>query len=386
MQERSVRLERKQWLKNRLQTLFDAAPELEARFKAVRSFGSEVRISEYHLTNACNIRCKGCWFFEFGHDKSAKEAKTLEEWQAFIAAQRRQRINSALLIGGEPTMFQERIAAFVDGMKNVTISTNGLLALPQEEKFARVSVMISLFGGGPLDDELRAIKPSGRSFTGLFEQALQNYRDDPRANFVFAVTERSVPYIEDTVRRIAENGNQVTINFYSQYNAAHPLRIENQQRLLQEVLRVKALYPQVVVSHQQHILGVITGRAWCGEFSGATCPSISQSHPANAERIANGHPYLHFFNTWKADLQTLEVCCTSGHCDDCRDSQAVFSWQMVNLEASLNSVADLRTWIEVAESYWSQFVWTPYHRSQLAARESAAALAAAAAPHAALSV
>ena len=29
-------------------------------------------MTEYHLTNACNIRCQGCWFFEFGHDKKTR--------------------------------------------------------------------------------------------------------------------------------------------------------------------------------------------------------------------------------------------------------------------------------------------------------------------------
>ena len=32
------------------------------------------------------------------------------------------------------------------------------------------------------------------------------------------------------------------------------------------------------------------------------------------------------FNAWAADFKTVNFCCTSGHCEDCRDSQAVFSW------------------------------------------------------------
>jgi hypothetical protein len=35
------------------------------RFRAVRSFSRSVRASEYHITNACNLRCRGCWFFTF---------------------------------------------------------------------------------------------------------------------------------------------------------------------------------------------------------------------------------------------------------------------------------------------------------------------------------
>jgi len=361
---RTARLERKQWLAQRLEALLGGDPALEIRFKAVKAFGSGVRISEYHLTNACNIRCDGCWFFTFGHDKASLEAKNLGAWEDFIEAQRHKRVNAALLIGGEPTLFLDRIEAFVKRMRYVTISTNGYKPLPNDERFRNVGMLVSVFGGGPLDDELRAIKPGGRRFTGLFDQALRNYRDDPRPTFVFAVTERSVPYVRETVRRIHENGNRVTINFYSEYNTSHPLRAANQRRLLDEVMEVKQRYPDTILSHPEHIAGVLTGKAWCGEFSGQTCPSVSSDHVANRERIRNGNAVLPFFNTYKPDLETLEVCCTSGHCDGCRDSQAVYSWQVVSLEKSLQSKENLQTWIEVAESYWSQFIWTPFHWSK----------------------
>ena len=78
--------------------------------------------------------------------------------------------------------------------------------------------------------------------------------------------------------------------------------------------------------------------------------------------MLNGNPILPVFNTWSADLQTVKFCCTSGHCDGCRDSQAVFSWLLVSLERFLESRDSLRTWVEIAESYWSQFYWSPYHR------------------------
>ncbi|MDF3836316.1 radical SAM protein [Cupriavidus basilensis] len=356
----SLHQQRKLAITERLPQLLDGDPELAARFQAVRGFSARVRAAEYHLTNACNIRCKGCWFFEFGHDKSAPEAKALDDWTAFIEAQRKKKVNAALLIGGEPTLFIDRIAAFVERMRYVSISTNGLKAFPNVAPFENVTVFITLFGGGPLDDELRAIKPGGTRFTGLFDTALANYADDPRACFVYAVTEGGLSYIEPTVRRICDNGNTVTFNFYSQYNTGHPLRMQNEQRLLREMLRVRERYPDTVLNHPAHIEAMVTGQAWCGSFGYDTCPSISQDHPDNQARLANGNPGLTFFNTWKADLQTLERCCTSGHCEGCRDSQAVYSWLIVSLAGSLASRETLRTWVEVAESYWRQFIWSPY--------------------------
>jgi hypothetical protein len=38
---------------------------LAGRFARVRAYSKGTRASEYPLTSACNIRCTGCWFFEY---------------------------------------------------------------------------------------------------------------------------------------------------------------------------------------------------------------------------------------------------------------------------------------------------------------------------------
>jgi organic radical activating enzyme len=341
-------------------------PELAERLKKLRNFAATIRISEYHVTNACNLRCRGCWFFEFGHDAKTSEEKSLDELERFIEAEKARRITAALLIGGEPTLFPERVRAFAKALKYVTVSSNGLRKLPDDEDFAKVNVMLTIFGGGRLDDELRAIKPGGQRFAGLFDTMLRNYRNDERACFVYALTERGIDDIEETIGRIADNGNRITFNFYSEYDKKDPIRLTREQELLHEALRVKARYPDVVVSHPMHIQGIITGRSNWGSFGYHSCPSISIDFPGHRERFANGNPTLPFFNTYNADLKSIEFCCTSGHCDGCRDSQAVYSWLLVNMDWHLASREALLEWIEMAESYWRQFVWSPYHRRRTA--------------------
>ena len=330
------------------------------RFRAVRSFSRKVRASEYHVTNACNLRCRGCWFFAFEFDKRTKEQADLASLRVFIEKERARHINAALLIGGEPTLVPVRVMAFVESMEYVTISTNGLHPLPHTG-FERVSVGITLFGGGGVDDELRAISPGGRRFTGLFETALRNYRGDRRAIFNYAVTGSAVPHIDETVRRISDNGNRVTFNVYSEYQTHTPLKhSDDQQRLLDEILPVAQKYPGAVVAHPYYVRALITGRSDFGRFGYDVCPSISRDHPAHGARLANGNPTLPLFNVYAADGQTLQFCCTSGHCDGCRDSQAVQSWLLVSARQFLHSQEALRTWIELAETYWRQFIWSPY--------------------------
>jgi uncharacterized Fe-S cluster-containing radical SAM superfamily protein len=340
--------------------LAGADEDLIARFRAVRAFSRSVRASEYHVTNACNLRCRGCWFFTFAFDKATKDETDLAGLRGFIERERARHINAALLIGGEPTLVPDRVMAFVERMDYVTISTNGLHSLPRAG-FERVSIGVTLFGGGSLDDELRAITPSGRAFSGLFETALRNYRDDPRAIFNYAVAGSGVAHVEDTVRRIRDNGNRVTFNLYSEYDTDAPLRNSRDQRLLDELLAITAAYPDAVVAHPYYLRALITGETQFGRFGYDVCPSVSWDHRDHAVRRANGNPTLPLFNAYGSDLRTIQFCCTSGRCDGCRDSQAVQSWLLVSTRQFLHSQEGLRTWVELAESYWSQFVWSPYH-------------------------
>jgi hypothetical protein len=333
--------------------------DLLARFRAVRAFSRSVRASEYHITNACNLRCRGCWFFTFAFDKATKDETDRAELRDFIKRERARHINAALLIGGEPTLVPDRVIAFVERMEYVTISTNGLRPLPRAG-FEQVSIGITLFGGGSLDDQLRAITPAGRAFSGLFETALRNYRNDPRAIFNYAVAGTGFDHVRDTVQRIRDNGNQVTFNLYSEYDTDAPLRHSRDQRLLNELLEVAAGYPDAVVAHPYYLRALITGETEFGRFGYDVCPSVSWDHPRHAIRRANGNPTLPLFNAYGSDLRTIQFCCTSGHCDGCRDSQAVQSWLLVSARQFLHSEEGLRTWVELAESYWRQFVWSPY--------------------------
>src|SRR5437870_9190215 len=297
----------------RLATRLAGADEaLLGRFLAVRSFSRTIRASEYHITNACNLRCRGCWFFTFEFDKETKDQTDLARLRGFIDLERARHINAALLIGGEPTLVPDRVMAFVEGMEYVTISTNGLRPLPRAG-FERVSIGITLFGGGDLDDELRAITPGGRTFTGLFEIALRNYRDDPRVIFNYAVTGSGVEHIEGTVRQIRDNGNRVTFNLYSEYHTDTPLQHSQDRRLLDEVLCVAGAYPDAVVAHPYYLRALVTGETEFGRFGYDVCPSVSWDHRGHADRRANGNPVLPVFNVYAADLQTVQFCCTSGH-------------------------------------------------------------------------
>ncbi|MGX7825347.1 radical SAM protein [Actinokineospora sp. 24-640] len=355
----------RQWTKKRLSELLAERPDMAERMTRIRRFARTVRACEVHLTNACNIRCKGCWYFEGGFDTAVRELTDVDKIRAFARRIADEGTTQATLIGGEPTLVPQRIEPFLEYLPFVTVSTNGLRPMPDLPGSEKMSIVVSLFGGGPLDDDLRAIRPNGKTFSGLFDKALSHYRDDPRVMFIYALSEPGLPFVEPTVRRIAENGNIVTFNFYSEHGTDHPLRIKDETSTLAEAMRVKEMYPEAVVSHPYFISSLITGRShWGGTFGYDVCPSLSVNNPVHAQRVANGNPVLPGFTVWGADYETQQFCCTSGDCGGCRDSQAVYSWLVVSVNRFLDSTERLELWLDLAESYWRQWYWSPFHASK----------------------
>jgi hypothetical protein len=153
----------------------------------------------------------------------------------------------------------------------------------------------------------------------------------------------------------------VTFNYYSAYGSEPgPREQDAEARLLDEALRVRAAYPETVGVTPLYIRTLITGRTHWATWGYDVCPTLSRSHPAHVERLANGHPVLPGFESLAADQETPNFCCASAQCGQCRDSQAIYSWLLISLPHFLDSTERLREWLDNAEHYWRQFVWSPY--------------------------
>ena len=165
-------------------------------------------------------------------------------------------------------------------------------------------------------------------------------------------------YVEETVEKIIDNKNVLTFNYYTDYsNKNNILFQEKNSKLLEVLKKLKEKYPNKINSSIEHIEAIVTGTSWLGNLNYESCPSISYEHISNQENINNGKSHLPFFNTYKSDLKTIEFCCTSGHCDECRDSQAVYSWLLMGFKNSRQNEDSLNKWLSSSINYWNQFVW-----------------------------
>jgi hypothetical protein len=344
---------------------FGGDKELRDRFFRLMKYSAWRRTMLVHITNKCNLRCRGCWFFEDGFDRNVIEETEPEKWREFAHREALRGINTAVLIGGEPTLYPQRIASIRERIPCVTVSTNGEVLLSKVD-FPDVTIALTMFGGIKTDAKIRAIRYNGKPFSGLMDRVLQNYQHDQRAGFVYGLSSLAIDEIRPTVRIVQDAGLRVTFNFYRDFCNGSLETEEQERRLIDEAMAVADAFPETVISHPYYIEALLSGKTEWGEFNGETCPTASIHYPGNTKRLANGHPFLTDFNAYSSDLRPTR-CCNGGNCDSCRDSQVISSWLLVNSKKFMRNPEMIKTWVDMSEAYWSQFVWSPYHPSQILA-------------------
>lgn len=173
------------------------------RYKRISNLN--IRSSIYDVTNQCNLRCKGCFFFSSNEHRAAREEMDLPKWEAFIDREKERGVNLAILIGGEPTLYLDRIEAFYRRLPTYC-ATNGLIKVPRD-RFPDLMVGISLWGS-PEDEKLLR----GRD---TFAVSSKNYAGDPYTYYLYTITPRQVGKIEPVIKKIADVGLKVHLQLLS---------------------------------------------------------------------------------------------------------------------------------------------------------------------------
>ncbi|HOX14618.1 MAG TPA: 4Fe-4S cluster-binding domain-containing protein [Smithellaceae bacterium] len=308
-----------------------------------------IRSSIYDLTNRCNLRCKGCFFFSSGEHHVTEET-AIEKWEQFIDQEKARGVNLAILIGGEPTLCMDRLAAFYKRLPTYC-ATNGLIKVPRDQ-FPDMMVGISLWGGGEDEKVLRG--------QDTFAISSKNYEGDPYTYYLYTVTPRQVGRIEPVIRRIADVGLKVHLQLLSNDESVDGFywRQDELDDLRLEMDAMLDRYPQTVISSKYYHEVITTGMMLGRRFGWQECPSVTESLDT---RKPPTRRLIHFYR-WAADLHTVHRCCTSAtrDCSTCKDGAAHMSWIMVNKRAHMNTTRDFQNWIEVYEMFAKLYRLIPW--------------------------
>jgi hypothetical protein len=315
---------------------------------AVRAAGP-IRSISVDLTNVCNLRCEGCYYFSEGMDESRTgDAATLD---AFVARERERGTNFVTIVGGEPSLVLDRLRVLYRAFR-LSVATNGLVRIPRED-FEDLPIGVAVWGDHATDTRLR-----GGGRRAVFAPALRNYRDDPRAFFYYTVAPGHAAEVEAVVDQCVQNGNRVLFNFYGDLeHRGGDLDYQLGFGAVRDAVdRAIDRHPDKILMTSRLARVVTTGRLFEESWGHATCTSISPDHPSNAERIENGRPYSKHFRSYNADLVTTRRCCTAidRDCASCFDTWQHFSWVMLNMRAHMGSERNFTEWL--ATTYLFYFI------------------------------
>jgi MoaA/NifB/PqqE/SkfB family radical SAM enzyme len=316
------------------------------RYKAVSKLN--IRSSIYDVTNKCNLRCKGCFFFSSDEHKAAAEEMDIKKWEAFIDKEMDRGVNLAILIGGEPTLYLDRVEAFYKRLPTFC-ATNGLIKIPRD-RFADLMLGISLWGDEADEKILRG--------KDTFSISSKNYEGDPNVYYLYTLTPKQVGKIELIIKKIRETGLKVHLQLLSNDEGVDGFSWEPEQL---EAIRVEMddmldRYPETVISSKYYHEIITTGKMLGRSFGWNECPSVTQP-------LDNRDPQpkrLIEFIRWASDLNTMHRCCTSEtrDCASCKDAH--MSWVMVNKRAHIRTTKDLQNWIEVYEMFAKLYQFIPW--------------------------
>jgi MoaA/NifB/PqqE/SkfB family radical SAM enzyme len=318
------------------------------RYKRISKLN--IRSSIYDVTNRCNLRCRGCFFFSSGEDRAADEETDLAAWEAFIDRERARGVNLAILIGGEPTLALDRVEAFYRRLPTFC-ATNGLIKVDRD-RFPDMMVGISLWGDEADERDLR-----GRD---TFAVSSKNYAGDPHTYYLYTITPRQLGQTERIVTKIRDVGLKVHMQLLSNDEVVDGFSWKPGELVAvrDEMDAMLDRYPDTVVSSKYYHEIITTGKMLGRPFGWTECPSVTE--PLDT-RDPKPRRLIHFIR-WASDLATMHRCCTSEtrDCSTCKDGAAHMSWVMVNKRAHMRSTRDLKNWIEIYEMFAKLYQFIPW--------------------------
>ena len=323
-------------------------PEWYERYKRISRLN--IRSSIYDVTNRCNLRCKGCFFFSSGEDQAASEENDTKKWEAFIDREKERGVNLAILIGGEPTLCLDRVEAFYRRLPTFCAS-NGLIKVPRD-RFPDMMLGISLWGDEKDEKLLRG--------KDAFSISSKHYAGDPHVYYLYTLTPNQIGKIERIVKKIRDVGLKVHMQLLSNDEGVDGFnwKPEELNTIRFEMDETLDAYPETVISSKYYHKIITTGKMFDRTFGWNECPSVTEPLDRRNPRPKR----LIEFIRWASDLETMHRCCTSKtrDCSICKDGAAHMSWVMVNKRLHIRTPKDLRNWIEVYEMFAKLYQFIPW--------------------------
>ena len=324
-----------------------ADPAIHARWNKVRKYFF-LRESTYDMTNRCNIRCEGCYYFNGEKHLTVEERDPLA-WKHLMEAEKERGITFVVLAGAEPSLVPELCRQCFKTIPMGAIATNGLHAIPRDIDYR---IHVSVWGND-------ATSLTVRKAPKMLDRQMEIYRDDPRAIFIYTFTPYNIDDAAEVTRILAENGQRISFNMFSApvgYSGELRHSAESLQRTAEMMARLLAQYPQTVL-YSPYNIEVHTNRL--GLHALFSCP-YPRRNPSSAIGLGRSFRQYRTDLSWDRDA----ACCVPDtDCEDCRHYAAGSAVVTARMYRHADHPRSFAAWLDYVDTYLA--VWVrDYEKSE----------------------
>ncbi len=314
--------------------------EVRQRWEKVRQYFF-LRESTYDMTNRCNIRCDGCYYYE-GDKQFSPENRDPEAWRQLMRDEKERGITYVVLAGAEPSLVPDLLAVCHDEIPLGSIATNGFLRIDDAVDY---QIHISVWGNDETSRRIRKAK-------NLLERQIDNYAGDPRAVFVYTFTRTNIEEARDVMELCAQRGCTVTFNVFSS-----PLGYGGDLRHDREsLLRTRRTMMDLMERYPEHTLfspyNVVAHTSSEGLHNLYRC-SYPRMNPSTDIGLGRS------FRQYRTDLswdRSVACCVPDTDCDDCRHYASGSAVVTARLYRHAVDPATFRAWLDYVDTYLAVWV------------------------------
>ncbi|MFZ5571980.1 MAG: radical SAM protein [Thermodesulfobacteriota bacterium] len=317
-----------------------ADPLVRERWERVRGYFF-LRESTYDMTNRCNIRCEGCYYYE-GDKQFAAENRDGNAWRELMKSEKERGITFVVLAGAEPSLVPELCEICYREIPLGAIATNGLKRIPETVDY---KIHISVWGNDETSLRVRKAKD-------MLLRQIDNYRHDPRAVFIYTFTRENIRQTEEVFEILARNGCKASFNMFSApvgYRGDLRHTAESLQATRDMMIRLLNRYPDNVLFSRYNAVAHTHPRSLHDLF-GCLYPRMNPSAGMGLGRS---------FRQYRTDLtwdKQAACCVPDTDCSDCRHYAAGSAVVTAKLYRHAIDPETFRSWLDYADTYLGVWV------------------------------
>ena len=317
-----------------------AEPVIKERWEKVRKYFF-LRESTYDMTRRCNIRCEGCYYYE-GEKQHAIENRDPEAWRALMRREKSRGITYVVLAGAEPALVPELLAVCYQEMPLGAIATNGLKSIPETVGYR---IHISVWGDDGTSYRIRNSRE-------MLPRQVENYRNDPRAVFVYTFTRNNITEVHEVADRLAAEGCKLTFNMFSapvgydgdlRHNEASLRKTRN------TMLQVMDKHPQTVLFSSYNVVAHTHTKSLHTLYA---CP-YPRMNPSTSIGLGRSFRQYHTDLSWNRDAS---CCVPDTDCVDCRHYASGSAVVTARLYRHAVDPPTFKAWLDYVDTYLAVWV------------------------------